>query len=239
MNLSHPDARDRKRSLVAPALPLARHASIITIVSGGLFTVAQLFTFVTMNRVDLAATLAGWPYRVSALALLIGFAGLLIAAVSLYEQQAANLGRLGTVGLCTTLVGTLFLGGDYWFETFAVPWYAVVLPDILAIPGAGWLAVGGVTSYLLFGLGWLLFAVASLRARVFPRFACLALMLGAILGFFAASPPFGAVLGIALLLVGITAHRTPKSRDRSGDEIGAESRQALRPTTASATPAKE
>ena len=56
----------------------------------------------------------------------------------------------------------LLLGGDYWFETFAVPWYAVVRPEILRIPGADWLAVGGTTSYVLFSTGWVLFAISSI-----------------------------------------------------------------------------
>ena len=168
MNTPNPGARDHGRVVIASALPLARNAGVIAIVSGALFAAAQLVTFATMNRADLAGTLAGWPYRASAVTLLVGFAGLAIAAVALYERQAAAAGRLGAIGLCTALLGTFFLGGDYWFETFAVPWYAVVLPEILTIPGADWLAVGGTTSYLLFSLGWLLFAVAGLRADVFP-----------------------------------------------------------------------
>ena len=207
MNMSDPGARDHGRAVMASALPLARNAGVIAIVSGALFAAAQLVTFATMNRADLAGTLAGWPYRASAVTLLVGFAGLAIAAVALYERQAVAAGRLGAFGLCAALIGTFFLGGDYWFETFAVPWYAVVLPEILTIPGADWLAVGGTTSYLLFSLGWLLFAVAGFRAKVFPRLACIALMLGAIVGFYAALPPFGAVLGVAVLWLGITVLR--------------------------------
>ena len=216
MNTPNPGARDHGRVVIASALPLARNAGVIAIVSGALFAAAQLVTFATMNRADLAGTLAGWPYRASAVTLLVGFAGLAIAAVALYERQAAAAGRLGAIGLCTALLGTFFLGGDYWFETFAVPWYAVVLPEILTIPGADWLAVGGTTSYLLFSLGWLLFAVASLRANVFPRLACIALMLGAIVGFFAALPPYGAVLGVAVLWLGVTLLRTRPTAATTG-----------------------
>jgi hypothetical protein len=200
-------APDQGHAAGVSALPLARNAGVIAIVSGALFSGAQLVTFATMNRTDLAGTLAGWPYRASAVVLLVGFAGLALAAVALYERQAAAAGRLGALGVCTALLGTFFLGGDYWFETFAVPWYAVVLPDILSIPGADWLAVGGTTSYLLFSLGWLLFAFASLRAKEFPRLACIALALGAIVGFFAALPPYGAVIGVAVLWLGISVVR--------------------------------
>ena len=89
-----------------------------------------------------------------------------------------------------------------------MPWYAVVLPDILTIPGAGWLAVGGTTSYVLFTLGWLLFGIASLRAKVYARLPCIGVMLGAIVGFYAALPPYGAVLGVAILWTGIDTVRS-------------------------------
>jgi hypothetical protein len=197
----------KSEDLVTFVLPLARHAGIIAIVAGALFAVGQLLAFVLLDRADPAGTLAGWPYRLSAVIVLVGFAGLAIAAVALYERQAAAAGRLGAIGLCAALVGTSFLGGDYWFETFAVPWYAVVLPEILTIPGADWLAVGGTTSYVLFSLGWLLFAAVSFRAKVFPRLVCIGLMLGAVVGFFAALPPYGAALGVAVLWLGITVFR--------------------------------
>jgi hypothetical protein len=198
------DASDRQPDVAASSAPLARHAGTIAIVAGALFASAQLLSFVTTNRDDIAGTLATWPYRLSALAVLVGFPGLAIAAVALYERQAGAAGRLGAIGLCAALLGTSLLGGDLWFETFAVPWYAGVLPDILTIPGGGWLAVGAMTSMFLFSLGWLLFGVASLRAKVFPRLVCLALTLGGVVGFYAALPPFGAVLGAAVLWLGIT-----------------------------------
>ena len=201
------DLRDQP-DLFAGTAPLARHAGTIAILTGGFFTLAQLLTFLTMNRADLAETLSGWPYRLSSVALLLGFAGLAIAAVALYERQAVKAGRIGAIGVCTALLGTIFLGGDYWFETFAVPWYAVVLPDILTIPGEGWLAVGGTTSYVLFTLGWLLFGIASLRAKVYGRLPCIGVMLGAIVGFYAALPPYGAVLGVAILWTGIDTVRS-------------------------------
>lgn len=212
MNPLNPHASNHESVIGKSAPPLARHAGTIAAVAGALFAVAQLVSFATTDRTDLTGTLAGLPYRLSAIAVLVGFAGLAIAAVAVYERQAGAAGRLGAAGLGAALLGTFFLGGDYWFETFAVPWYAVVLPDILRIPGAGWLAAGGTTSYFLFSLGWLLFGVASLRAKVFPRLVCVAVMLGGVVGFFAALPPYGAVLGVAVLWLGFTvlrAHPTP------------------------------
>jgi hypothetical protein len=211
----HTSDQERIGDAVAVGLltsPLARHAGLVAVAAGALFAAAQLLAFVTFDPADAAGTLAGRPYRGSAVVLLISFAGLAIAAVALYERQAARAGKLGAAAVCAALVGTFFLGGDYWFETFAVPWYAVVLPEILDIPGAGWLAVGGTTSYVLFSAGWVLFAVASLRAHVLPRLPSVAVILGGIVGFYAAQPPYGAVLGLALVWLGLAAARSRASQ---------------------------
>jgi hypothetical protein len=210
MRSAYSDRQDRSAAApaVAVAAPLAHHAGIIAIAAGALFAGAQLMAFATTDRSDLTGTLAAAPYRVAAVILLVAFTALAIAAVALYERQAAQAGRLGAAGVCAALVGTFFLGGDYWFETFAVPWYAVVLPEMLRIPGAGWLAVGGTTSYVLFSTGWVLFAISSMRVNVIPRRACVALIFGGVIGFYAALPPYGVVLGLALVWVGFGVLRS-------------------------------
>ena len=199
-----PDAALADRLLTPP---LARQAGPLAIAAGALFAVAQLLSFVVTGPEPSATTLASASYRIAAVLMLVAFAGLAIAAVALHERHAVRLGRLGAVALCAALLGTFLLGGDYWFETFAVPWYSVVLPEILRIPGAGWLAVGGLTSYLAFSAGWLLFAVSAFRARVASRPACVALAAGAVVGLYAALPPWGAPLGLAVVWLGLDAAR--------------------------------
>jgi len=193
-------------------LPLARAAGPVAIGAGALFVVAQVLLFLATDRNDLGGTLAGWPYRLAALLLLAGFVGLAVSAVALYERQAAESGWLGVLGLCAALLGTINMAGNCWFETFAVPWISEVLPQLLTIPGSGWLAVGGTSSYYLFAIGWLLFAVAAFWARVFPRLPCIALALGGIAGFLALRPPYGVVLGVALVWLGIATTRLSSGR---------------------------
>lgn len=226
MSTAHFDSRDCHAAVVPVAPPLAHHAGIIAIAAGALFGCAQLLAFATMDRSDLAGTLSAAPYRVAAVTLLVAFAAVAIAAVALYERQAAQAGKLGAAGVCAALVGTFFLGGDYWFETFAVPWYAVVLPEMLRIPGAGWLAVGGTTSYVLFSTGWVLFAISSMRVNGIPRLPCVALILGGVVGVFAALPPYGVILGLALVWVGLgvprsAAHQRQQPLDGRGQEAHA------------------
>jgi hypothetical protein len=57
-----------------------------------------------------------------------------------------------------------------------------------------------------------LFAVASLRAHVLPPLPSVAVILGGIVGFYAAQPPYGAVLGLALVWLGLAAARSRASQ---------------------------
>ena len=75
----------------------------------------------------------------------------------------------------------VFLAGDGWFEAFVVPWLAEVAPQILNKP-SGLLPIGGFSSYVLFAIGWALFGLTSLRARVFPAIICLAIVGGGLIG---------------------------------------------------------
>ena len=60
-----------------------------------------------------------------------------------------------------------------------------------------------VVSVVLFSLGWILFGLASLRARVFPRALSVAVVIGGLIGFQAAMPPWGVALGLAVAAVGV------------------------------------
>ena len=106
--------------------------------------------------------------------------------------------------------GTMLLGGDLWFETFAVSWIADGAPDLLeAEDPSTLLAIGAISSYLLFAVGWLLFGIANYRARVFPSGICIAIAIGGVIGFRALLSPTGIPLGIAVAWLGVWMMRTP------------------------------
>ena len=44
-------------------------------------------------------------------------------------------------------------GGNMWFDGFAVPWLAEVLPQVFTAPKTLSLQIGGLLSYVLFALG--------------------------------------------------------------------------------------
>ena len=164
--------------------------------------------FVVRNFSDLAAMEADPIFRVVNLAYAAAFSGLAIAAFAAYDKQAREAGMFGLVALCAAIVGTVNLGANMWFEGFAVPWLADVVPQVLTVEKTLFWQVGYYSSYLLFAIGWVLFGLASLRAGVFPRLISLAIVAGGIIGFLAAQPPYGVALGLALLSLGIWMVKT-------------------------------
>ena len=61
------------------------------------------------------------------------------------------------------------MAGDMWFDGFASPWLAEVAPQVFTTARpTPILELGAVLSYGLMALGWALYGLATLRARVFP-----------------------------------------------------------------------
>ena len=191
---------------------LSRHAGPIVLVVGAYLAVSHLaLAFVFMSFSDPAEMLADPIFRGLSLAYAAAFSGLAIAACAAYDKQAREAGRFGLVALCAAIIGTVNLGANMWFEGFAAPWLAGEVPQILTAEKTLFWQVGYYSSYLLFAIGWVLFGLASLRARVFPRLISLAIVVAGIIGFLAARPPYGVALGLALLSLGIWMVRTRRA----------------------------
>jgi len=184
--------------------PLSRYAGPIATIAGGLFAVAAVGLFLVMDRSDLVAMMTDPVFLVFNAAYAITFPLLLIALVALYWRQAAEAGLFGAVAFCTAVTGTVALAGDMWFEGFAVPWLAQVAPVVFGADRSGSLLMAAwLVSVVLFSLGWILFGLASLRARVFPRALSVAVAVAGLIGFQAAMPPWGVALGLAVAAVGV------------------------------------
>ena len=208
---------------------LSRYAGPIVLIVGAYLAVIHVvLEFVFIRFSDLAVMLADPTFRVVNLAYAAAFPGLAIAACAAYDKQAREAGRFGLVALCAAIIGTVNLGANMWFEGFAVPWLAGEVPEILTAEKTLFWQVGYYSSYLLFAIGWVLFGLASLRARVFPRLISLAIVVGGVIGFLAARPPYGVALGLALLSLGIwmvrtrravATHAQPITADRAVDRF--------------------
>lgn len=118
--------------------------------------------------------------------------------VSLYARQSDAAGLLGSLGFLTAFIGTALVAGDWWFEAFAFPWLVQAAPDLVATPAGGTLLLGGVVGFITFAIGWFLFAAATFRAQVFPRWMAVLLMIGAMLALGQGYPPLSAPFAIAV-----------------------------------------
>jgi hypothetical protein len=182
--------------------PLARVAGPIVLAAGALLLIQQLVALTIFDRSRIEATMANPLFVPLAVAYFLSFCGLLVALVAAYSWEADEAGAFGVFGFLTALVGMMFLAGDLWFEAFAVPWLGDVAPASLHLAG-GTLVIGAFTSYVLFAVGWALFGLASARARVFPLPISIAIVVGGVIGFQAALPPFAIPLAVAISWLGI------------------------------------
>ena len=81
---------------------------------------------------------------------LVAFCLLMLTVIGAYGWGLHKApGRLGLIAVVVAIVGTMLLGGDLWFETFAVSWIADGAPDLLeAEDPSTLLAIGAISSYL-------------------------------------------------------------------------------------------
>ena len=111
------------------------------------------------------------------------------------------------------MVGTTLAAGALWSQVFVVPRLAEAAPEV-ADEGAGSVLAGFLLSFLLFGVGWAVFGAATLRARVFPRWAVVLLIVGAVVSILplpsrALVVEVAACLGFTLLAGGGASERRP------------------------------
>ena len=88
---------------------------------------------------------------------------------------------------------------------------------MFAAERTGTLLVGALASYVLFGLGWVLYGAALLRARVHPWPIGVAFLVAGVLGVAAGAAPFGAPVGLAFVALGLwlTRRRSPATPPRA------------------------
>ena len=130
-----------------------------------------------------AATTTSWLILLdlSIIAIYLG----LLALIGLYARQVKETGWFGLVAFILASLGTVMNAGFNWGGGFIVPALTVAAPEFLdqvAENPPAIVAVGFISTFMLFALGWLLFGVASLKARVFTTIPLWLLMAGSLLG---------------------------------------------------------
>ena len=150
---------------------LARYGAPIAIVAGALMIITRLvILFTTPADIgELKAYVLTPTHAVNSVVSIVGFSLLVIALATLYDREARTAGAFGALAFGAAVLGTMFMTGDWWYEAFAVPRLAEVAPGVVDTFVGGRLLIGGLTSFALFGIGWIMYGAASTRARVIPR----------------------------------------------------------------------
>jgi hypothetical protein len=150
---------------------LARYGAPIAIVAGVLMIITRLvILFTTPAEIgELKAYVLTTTHAVNSVVSIVGFSLLVIALAALYDREARSSGAFGALAFGAAVLGTMFMTGDWWYEAFAVPRLAEVAPGVVDTFVGGRLLIGGLTSFALFGIGWIMYGAASTRARVIPR----------------------------------------------------------------------
>ncbi|NIV30126.1 MAG: hypothetical protein GWN58_11700, partial [Anaerolineae bacterium] len=147
-------------------------------------------------------------WLVSILLNLVGGYLSLLGLVGLYARHSAQSGRLGLVAFVLASLGTSFYIGYLWAGAFVVPHLTEVAPEFLDLVDrnpSGLIAVGFISTFLSFSLGWALMGYATTRAQLVSRLAGWSLVAGSIVNLIlgGAGLPLGAVLfGLALAWLG-------------------------------------
>jgi hypothetical protein len=198
--------------------PLASHAGPIAVVAGLAFVAVDVWRLLAADRsLERIEMMRQTPFVLSNAIYFVVFIGLVLALVAVYLRYADSAGKLGVAGFCAALAGTLDMAGNMWFDGFAAPWIAETAPEAIRAGGSGMLAVGGLSSYVLFALGWIIFGITGWRARMFPAWAGAAFVAAGVLGYNAGLPPYGIPIGVAMAALGwwITrSARTPAMQEQ-------------------------
>src|SRR5215207_360756 len=196
MLTGRPDSPDERRNLIQTRT-LARYGAPIAIVAGALMIITRLvILFTAPTEIEpLKAYVLTPTHAVNGVVSILAFALLVIALVALYEREARSAGGFGALAFGAAVVGTMFMTGDWWYEAFAVPRLAAVAPDVVDTFVGGRLIIGGVTSFVLFGIGWIMYGAASTRARVIPRSISITILVAGLMS--------GVPIGIVYLSGGV------------------------------------
>jgi hypothetical protein len=179
---------------------LIRWSGLSAMVGGLLLIVVDIAEFLLYGDQPESVTATTNAWLILSILALVGVVLILLGLLGFYASQAERAGTLGLVAFLVAFIGTAMLFGFAWAGTFVVPDLAQAVPEFLNTSGAGMLMLGVMFTFVLFVLGWLLFALASLQTRVLPRGAAVLLMVGAMLSLilsFLELPFFIVVFGAA------------------------------------------
>jgi hypothetical protein len=186
---------------------LTRASGWAAALAGAFFIIAEVLTPITLFTNPEALSRVALTDRFVVQSMLTFLAAMLLLAglIGLYAFQSREAGRLGAVGFPIAFFATALMLGDFYANTFVTPALAIGVPNALDVHNAGVLVFWLPLEFGFLALAWFPFAVATLRAGVYPRGAAWLLVVGALVALVPLpyiNVPFDAAvawLGIALM----------------------------------------
>jgi hypothetical protein len=164
-------------------------------------------------------------YLVSSGLRLLSVALLPWALIGIYGRQSRSAGTFGLWAFAVVFLGASLTVGNAWAEVFVWPTLAQAAPNMMSgsvTDMSSYLVAGLNVSFPLFGIGLILFGVATFRAGVYPRWAAILLIVSIPLTMSLDPTPgtfqesIGQILlGIAVAALGWHALRTATSSTSS------------------------
>jgi hypothetical protein len=188
-----------------------------------MFAIAEMLAFTIIVKAgaayDLKQVAQTGTFFVQSLLTFVAGGLLLGGMVGLYIRQCEAAGKLGLVGFVSAFFGTVLVEGDFYANTFITPLVAQEAPAFLDNPLSGFLQVWLPFDFMLLAFSWLMLAVATVRAHVYPRAASWFLLAGALVALVPlplVNVPFDAALvwlGLGLLTARVAD--VPRRRSKS------------------------
>jgi hypothetical protein len=176
---------------------LVRWGGLAATVAGVLLVISAVIALGQSGEPSEIATTSAYAFN--SVLEIIAVVLLTLGLVGLYARQSEVAGLLGLVGFLVAFAGTILLAGFFWSSAFIAPALANAAPALLnAGPPPGLLP-----TFSIFAIGWVLFGVASLRTRIYPRLAVIVLIIGAVLTFLPI-PLVGVVFSVAVAWLGFS-----------------------------------
>jgi hypothetical protein len=202
---------------------LLRLSGLALVLAAAMFAIAEMLAFTIFVKAgaayDLKQVAQTGTFFVQSLLTFVAGGLLLGGMVGLYIRQCEAAGKLGLVGFVSAFFGTVLVEGDFYANTFITPLVAQEAPAFLDNPLSGFLQVWLPFDFMLLAFSWLMLAVATVRAHVYPRAASWFLLAGALVALVPlplVNVPFDAALvwlGLGLLTAKVAD--VPRRRSKS------------------------